>query len=136
MAFKRGLMPTLLDQEGLFARKSSSNILSDPRILEHLRNVAQEAQIEDADEEYESDDSDNELEKRELYEKVRAYNSRSQVGAFGITQHVSNILKHRVTCFSRRINKCVTQIARDYIPWHPDTFQVNVEILFFPQRHT
>lgn len=89
MAFGRNFIPVLLEQEGLFTRKSSSNILSDPRILEHLRNVAQEAQTEEEDEESLSDRSEDEHEKRELSERVVAYNKRNQVGAFRITQNVS-----------------------------------------------
>lgn len=91
MAFRRGLIPALLEQEGLFARKSSSNILSDPRILEHLRHVAQEAQL-DEDDDNESDDSEKEHQKQELKERVAAYNNRNQGGAFRIVQNVSVIL--------------------------------------------
>ena len=89
MAFKRVLIPALLEQEGLFARKSSSNILSDPRILEHLRHVAEEAQLEDENEDNESDDSELEHQKQELKERITAYNNRNQGGAFRVTQNVS-----------------------------------------------
>ena len=87
MAFQRGLIPVFLEQEGLFARKSSSNILSDPRILEHLRHVAREAQLDDV-EDNESDDSEKEHQKQELQERLTSYNNRSQGGAFHIVQNV------------------------------------------------
>lgn len=89
MAYGRSYMPVLLDQEGLFTRKSSSNILSDPRILEHLRTVAQEARNEEDDGDL-SDKSESEQQKRDLTERVITFNKRNQNGAFRITQNVSN----------------------------------------------
>ena len=64
---------------GIFHKRSSSNILSDPRILEHLRIVAEEAQSLDKD----NEDAESEFEtnRRELAEKVAAYNKNNQ-GAF------------------------------------------------------
>ena len=99
MAFKRGLIPAFLEQEGLFTRKSSSNILSDPRILEHLRHVAREAQL-DEDEDNESDDSEKEHQKEELKERVAAYNKRNQGGAFRIIQSVSVIFYFKLKFYS------------------------------------
>ena len=89
MAVQRGLKPFVLEHEGLFARKSSSNILSDPRILEHLRIVAQEAQVDEEDEENLSNDDEIEYQKRDLSEKIAAYNKRNQLGAFQVSQEVS-----------------------------------------------
>ncbi len=91
MAYGSQLKPFVFDQEGLFARKSSSNILSDPRILEHLRIVAEEAQFEEADEENISDEDDYEFQRKDLEEKIAAYNKRNQFGAFRIVQNVSSI---------------------------------------------
>jgi hypothetical protein len=67
------------EAEGLFSKRSSSNILSDPRILEHLRIVAEEAQSSEKNDE----DAETELvvNKRELAEKIANYNKRNQ-GAF------------------------------------------------------
>lgn len=67
------------EAEGLFSKRSSSNILSDPRILEHLRIVAEEAQSSEKNDE----DSETEMvvNKRELAEKIANYNKRNQ-GAF------------------------------------------------------
>eukprot|EP00794_Sanderia_malayensis_P009188 gene9188-10162_t len=85
------LKPFVFEQEGLFARRSSSNILSDPRILEHLRIVAEEAQqFEEADEENISDEDDVEFQKKDLSEKIAAYNKRNQFGAFRIVQNELN----------------------------------------------
>lgn len=71
------------DQEpqGLFSKRSSSNILSDPRILAHLRIVAEEAQSSEKDREQ---DEESELQntKRELGLKIAAYNKGNQHGAF------------------------------------------------------
>ncbi len=89
MAYETGLKPFVFDQEGLFARKSSSNILSDPRILEHLRIVAEEAQIEEADEDKISDQDEYEFERKDLSTKIAAYNKRNQFGAFRVVQNVS-----------------------------------------------
>ena len=72
------------ESEGLFSKRSSSNILSDPRILQHLRIVAQEAHQESLGEVPESDETENEDQQRELYEKITAYNKRNQLGAFKI----------------------------------------------------
>ena len=88
MELGRGLKP-FVEPEGLFARKSSSNILSDPRILEHLRIVAEEAQIQEADEETLSDDDEMEFQRKELADKITAYNKRNQFGAFRVEQNVS-----------------------------------------------
>ena len=98
MGFGRNLKPFVFEQEGLFARKSSSNILSDPRILEHLRIVAQEAQFEEADEENISDEDDYESQNRDLSEKIAAYNKRNQLGAFRIVQQVSFSLLYLHIC--------------------------------------
>jgi hypothetical protein len=77
------------DTEGLFSKRSSSNILSDPRILQHLRIVALEAHKESL---MENDETDLENQQRELYEKITAYNKRNQLGAF-------KILAREVCCF-------------------------------------
>lgn len=71
------------EAEGLFSKRSSSNILSDPRILEHLRIVAQEAHRESLNKVPENDESETENQ-RELYEKISNYNKRNQLGAFKI----------------------------------------------------
>jgi hypothetical protein len=80
------------ESEGLFSKRSSSNILSDPRILQHLRIVAQEAHQESLAEVPESDETDRENQQRELYDKITAYNKRNQLGAF-------KILAREVCCF-------------------------------------
>lgn len=80
------------DAEGLFSKRSSSNILSDPRILQHLRIVAQEARQESLAEQPESDETDLENQQRDLYDKITAYNKRNQLGAF-------KILTREVCCF-------------------------------------
>lgn len=69
------------EPQGLFSKRSSSNILSDPRILAHLRIVAEEAQSSDKDHEQ---DEESELQntKRELGLKIAAYNKGNQHGAF------------------------------------------------------
>lgn len=69
------------EPQGLFSKRSSSNILSDPRILAHLRIVAEEAQSSDKDIEQ---DEESELQntKRELGLKIAAYNKGNQHGAF------------------------------------------------------
>ena len=69
------------EPQGLFSKRSSSNILSDPRILAHLRIVAEEAQSSDKDNEQ---DEESELQntKRELGLKIAAYNKGNQHGAF------------------------------------------------------
>lgn len=68
------------DLEGLFSKRSSSNILSDPRILEHLRIVAEEAQsLEKNDDDAETEMAVN---RRELADKIASYNKRNQLGAF------------------------------------------------------
>lgn len=71
------------DLEGLFSKRSSSNILSDPRILEHLRIVAEEAQSSDIND----DDAESEMaaNKRELADKIANYNKRNQLGAFRLS---------------------------------------------------
>ena len=74
----------LEEGEGLFSKRSSSNILSDPRILQHLRIVAQEARQESLAEPPENDETDLENQQRELYDKITAYNKRNQLGAFKI----------------------------------------------------
>ena len=74
----------LEEGEGLFSKRSSSNILSDPRILQHLRIVAQEARQESLAEQPESDETDLENQQRDLYDKITAYNKRNQLGAFKI----------------------------------------------------
>jgi hypothetical protein len=81
-----------VDDEGLFSKRSSSNILSDPRILQHLRIVAQEAHQERVTELPENDETDRENQQRELYDKITAYNKRNQLGAF-------KILAREVCCF-------------------------------------
>ena len=80
------------DTEGLFSKRSSSNILSDPRILQHLRIVAQEARQESLAEQPENDETDLENQQRDLYDKITAYNKRNQLGAF-------KILAREVCCF-------------------------------------
>ncbi|KAK2557180.1 Afadin [Acropora cervicornis] len=67
------------DPNGLFSKRSSSNILSDPRILEHLRIVAEEAQSSEKDQDEESEMQNT---KRELGLKIAAYNKGLQHGAF------------------------------------------------------
>lgn len=69
------------EPQGLFPKRSSSNILSDPRILAHLRIVAEEAQSSEKDREQ---DEESELQntKRELGLKIAAYNKGNQHGAF------------------------------------------------------
>ena len=69
------------EPQGLFSKRSSSNILSDPRILAHLRIVAEEAQSSEKDREQ---DEESELQntKRELGLKIAAYNKGNQHGAF------------------------------------------------------
>lgn len=92
------------DAEGLFSKRSSSNILSDPRILQHLRIVAEEAQQESLVEQPESDETDLENQQRELYDKITAYNKRNQLGAFKIlAKEVScqccNVLEARIRVY-------------------------------------
>lgn len=72
------------EAEGLFSKRASSNILSDPRILQHLRIVAQEAHKESLDEVPENDETESENRQRELYAKISGYNKRNQLGAFKI----------------------------------------------------
>ena len=72
------------EAEGLFSKRSSSNILSDPRILQHLRIVAQEAHQESLTEAPENEETDLENQQRDLYDKITAYNKRNQLGAFKI----------------------------------------------------
>lgn len=67
------------DPHGLFSKRSSSNILSDPRILEHLRIVAEEAQSSEKDQDEESEMQNT---KRELGLKIASYNKGLQHGAF------------------------------------------------------
>lgn len=69
------------EPQGLFSKRSSSNILSDPRILAHLRIVAEEAQSSEQNHEH---DEESELQntKRELGLKIAAYNKGNQHGAF------------------------------------------------------
>lgn len=69
------------EPQGLFSKRSSSNILSDPRILAHLRIVAEEAQSSEKDREQ---DEESELQntKREIGLKIAAYNKGNQHGAF------------------------------------------------------
>lgn len=67
------------EPQGLFSKRSSSNILSDPRILAHLRIVAEEAQSSDKEQDEESELQNT---KRELGLKIAAYNKGNQHGAF------------------------------------------------------
>ena len=69
------------DPQGLFSKRSSSNILSDPRILAHLRIVAEEAQSSENDAD-QDDESELQNAKRELGEKIAVYNKGSHHGAF------------------------------------------------------
>lgn len=82
------------EPQGLFSKRSSSNILSDPRILAHLRIVAEEAQSSDKEQDEESELQNT---KRELGLKISAYNKGNQHGAFRL------ILKEVRKCFSRNI---------------------------------
>ncbi|KAK3710657.1 hypothetical protein QZH41_011014, partial [Actinostola sp. cb2023] len=68
--------------EGLFSKRSSSNILSDPRILEHLRIVAEEAQSSEKRDDVQDAETEMAANKRELAEKISCYNKRNQLGAF------------------------------------------------------
>ncbi|XP_028413193.1 ras-associating and dilute domain-containing protein-like [Dendronephthya gigantea] len=72
------------EAEGLFSKRSSSNILSDPRILQHLRIVAREAHQESLAGVPENEETDLENQQRDLYDKITAYNKRNQLGAFKI----------------------------------------------------
>ena len=78
------------EPQGLFSKRSSSNILSDPRILAHLRIVAEEAQSSDKEQDEESELQNT---KRELGLKIAAYNKGNQHGAFRL------ILKEVRECF-------------------------------------
>lgn len=69
------------DPQGLFSKRSSSNILSDPRILAHLRIVAEEAQSSEKEQDEESELQNT---KRELGLKIAAYNKGNQHGAFRV----------------------------------------------------
>lgn len=69
------------EAQGMFSKRSTSNILSDPRILQHLRIVAQESHRSNISE---SEETDIDNQRRELYDKITAYNKRNQLGAFKI----------------------------------------------------
>ena len=86
-----GLSAFAFDQPGLFARKSSTNILSDPRILKHLSIVAEEAQKEEDEDEEILEEDEYEFNKRELTDRITEYNRRNQLGAFRIVQKVSHV---------------------------------------------
>ena len=92
------------EPQGLFSKRSSSNILSDPRILAHLRIVAEEAQSSD------KEDEESELRntKRELGLKIAAYNKGNQHGAFRL------ILKEVRECF---ITKYIVEGMRAYLSY-------------------
>lgn len=70
------------DLEGLFSKRSSSNILSDPRILEHLRIVAEEAQSSETNDDDADAESEMAANKRELAGKIANYNKKNHLGAF------------------------------------------------------
>ena len=78
------------EPQGLFSKRSSSNILSDPRILAHLRIVAEEAQSSDKEQD---EESELQTTKRELGVKIAAYNKGNQHGAFRL------ILREVCECF-------------------------------------
>ena len=82
------------EPEGLFSKRSSgNNILSDPKILEHLRIISENAsRTSDQDEERIDDDEDVERDRKELAEKILNYNKRSQFGAFRIVQKEVSVL--------------------------------------------
>lgn len=98
----------------VFAKRSSSNILSDPRILEHLRIVAEEAQSSDKDLEQ---DAESELEsnRRELAEKIAAYNKRNQLGAFRLI--LRDVSMHCYRLITGPPYSCVCEFER----WRRDS---------------
>lgn len=93
------------EPQGLFSKRSSSNILSDPRILAHLRIVAEEAQSSDKEQDEESELQNT---KRELGLKISAYNKGNQHGAFRL------ILKEVRKCF---IKKHIVEGMRGYFSY-------------------
>lgn len=108
------------EPQGLFSKRSSSNILSDPRILAHLRIVAEEAQSSDKEQDEESELQNT---KRELGLKISAYNKGNQHGAFRL------ILKEVRKCF---ITKYIVEGMRGYLSYinHYD----NVHLVARPCR--
>ena len=81
----------------LFAKRSSSNILSDPRILAHLRNIAEEANSSDKSEP-QDEQTELEINRRELSEKIVSYNKRNQLGAFKLVLREVKI--NRSLCYA------------------------------------
>ena len=95
---------TAEEAQGLFEKRSSSNILSDPRILAHLRNIAEEAHCSDKSEP-QDERTELEINRRELAEKIASYNKRNQLGAFKL------VLKevradHRTCCVVASYTNC------------------------------
>ena len=90
-----------LEQEGLFSRRFTDNVLADPRILQHLRIVAQEAEeLNNTKEDntsvivYNEDEEDEEeLERMEMKEQIEIYNKVNNFGTpFKILQKVMLVI--------------------------------------------
>lgn len=86
------------EAQGLFEKRSSSNILSDPRILAHLRNIAEEANSSDKSEP-QDEQTELEINRRELSEKIVSYNKRNQLGAFKLSLKEVKINRNFVLCY-------------------------------------
>jgi len=108
------------EPQGLFSKRSSSNILSDPRILAHLRIVAEEAQSSDKEQDEESELQNT---KRERGLKISAYNKGNQHGAFRL------ILKEVRKCF---ITKYIVEGMRGYLSYVNHYY--NVHLVAHPCR--